>query len=262
MKSPRTASIIATVIVFFATSIKIQAAEILLYDATAATLPGDQSWLFYGALGNVTQTLLGGSGTRLATDLPAQAGWSNTVPISNALKNPAFPALNAAEGYAIDWSMRMISENHTSENRAGTSIILLGSNNFGIELGFWTDQIWAQKSDPIFTRGETVTYDTATAYVNYRLLISGTGYELFANQARILSGLTRSYAASGSVPYTLSNFFFLGDNTTSAGATVEIGSVRLITAVPETGMTSLIITLAAGALALKRRLSKSPGAIA
>lgn len=238
----------------------LSAAELLLYDATVGTLPGSQPWLFYGEVGTVTQTLLGTSGTRLTTDLAAQAGWSNTVPILNSFKNPAFPLLDATEGFAIDWSMRMLAENHSSTNRAGTSIILLGSNNHGIELGFWTDQIWAQTSDPLFTKGESVSFDTSAVAVDYRLLILGTNYYLYADEAEILTGQTRSYASFGSTPYTLSNYFFLGDNTTSAGATVEIGSIRLVTAVPETGMTRVIISIMVASIAAWKRKawSRSP----
>jgi hypothetical protein len=231
-------------------------AEFLLYDASSGTLPGTQPWLFYAALGSATQTSLGTSGTRLTTDQAAQAGWSNTIPILNSFKNPAFPALISSDGFAIDWSMQMLSESHSSQNRAGTSIILLGSDNRGIELGFWTDQIWAQTSDPLFTKGESTNFDTTSNSVDYRLLIFGDTYSLYADNVSILTGQTRSYAAFGSAPYTLSNYYFLGDNTTSAGASVDIGSIRLITSVPETGWTGLIVAIVAiFAIVAKRRLA-------
>lgn len=249
----RPAILLAMTIGLLASNRSMNAVEITLYDASAGTLPGTQPWLFYAELGTVTQTLLGTTGTRLASDLGSQAGYSNTVPILNTYKNPGFPSLDASQGFAIDWSMRLISETHSSPNRAGTSMILLGSDNMGIELGFWTDQVWAQTSNPLFTKGESVNFDTTSASVDYRLQVNGGNYVLYANQSQILTGQTRSYAAFGSAPYTLSNYFFLGDNTTSAGATVDIGSVRLITPIPETSLTSLIVALAAGAVALRRR---------
>lgn len=233
------------------------AMDYVLYDASLGTLPGTQPWLFYGAAGTATQSLLGTSGTRLTTDLAAQAGWSNTIPILNTFKNANFPTLSSADGFAIDWSMQMIAESHSSVNRAGTSMILLGSDNKGIEIGFWTDQIWAQTADPLFTKGESTNFVTTASSVNYRLLIKDSSYYLFANDAKILSGQTRSYAAFGSAPYTLSNYFFIGDNTTSASATVDIGSIRLITSVPETGITSLIIAAAASVIVLARQRRKS-----
>ncbi len=233
------------------------ATEFVLYDAALGTLPGNQSWLFYAAAGSATQTSLGTSGTRLATDLAAQAGWSNTIPILNSFKNPAFPSLSSTDGFAIDWSMQMITESHTSDNRAGTSMILLGSDNKGIEIGFWSNEIWAQKSDPLFTKGESTNFVTTAASVDYRLLIKDSSYYLFANDTQILTGQTRSYAAFGSAPYTLSNYFFVGDNTTSAAATVDFGSIRLITSVPETGITGLIIATAAAAVVYGRTRRKS-----
>lgn len=234
----------------------LNAMDYVLYDASQGTLPGTQPWLFYGAAGTANQSLPGTSGTRLTTDLTAQAGWSNTIPILNTFKNAAFPTLSSSDGFAIDWSMQMIAESHTSENRAGTSMILLGSDNKGIEIGFWTNQIWAQTADPLFTKGESTNFVTTASTVNYRLLITDSSYYLFANDAEILSGLTRSYAAFGSAPYTLSNYFFIGDNTTSASATVDIGSIRLITSVPETGITSLIIAAAASMIVMARHRSR------
>ncbi|MBI1322964.1 hypothetical protein GC170_07235 [bacterium] len=238
---------------------RVCALDYVLYDASLGTLPGTQPWLFYGAAGTATQTLDGTSGTRLTTDLAAQAGWSNTIPVLNTFKNAAFPTLSSSDGFAIDWSMQMIAESHSSGNRAGTSMILLGSDNKGIEIGFWTDQIWAQTSDPLFTKGESTNFVTTASAVNYRLLIKDSSYYLFANDAEILSGQTRSYAAFGSAPYTLSNYFFVGDNTTSASATVDIGTIRLVTSVPETGITSLIIAAAASMIVMARRRSRTAG---
>lgn len=240
----------------FGTGGRLNAMDYVLYDASLGTLPGSQPWLFYGAAGTATQSSLGTSGTRLTTDLAAQAGWSNTIPVLNTFKNPAFPTLSNVDGFAIDWSMQMIAESHSSVDRAGTSMILLGSDNKGIEIGFWTDQIWAQTSDPLFTKGESTNFVTTASSVNYRLLIKDSSYYLFANDAQILSGQTRSYAAFGSAPYTLSNYFFIGDNTTSASATVDIGSIRLVTSVPETRITSLIIVAAASMIILVRHRRK------
>ena len=177
----------------------------------------------------------------------------------NTFKNAAFPTLSSSGGFAIDWSMQMIAESHSSGNRAGTSMILLGSDNKGIEIGFWTDQIWAQTSDPLFTKGESTNFVTTASSVNYRLLIKDSRYYLFANDAEILSGQTRSYAAFGAAPYTLSNYFFVGDNTTSASATVDIGTIRLVTTVPETGVTSLLIAAAASIIVMARRRRHTAG---
>lgn len=235
------------------------AVDILLYDSSLNTLPESQSWLFYaqdtGAVGSVDKTLIG-SGTRLATDNAARAGWSNTIPLINMWKNPNFPQLMSSEGFALEWSMRVVAESRVSANRSGFSMILLGDDNSGIELGFWSDEIWAQNSDPLFTHGESVAKDTTSGMINYRLEIVENQYLLLADQAKILTGLTRNYTAFGSAPYTLKNYLFFGDNTTSAGATVEFGSIMLATQVPESGNLAMISGFVTLILWLKQKRNK------
>jgi len=224
--------------------------DISLYDATSGQLPESQPWLFYaqdtGSGGTVSKNLVAG-GTSLATNNAGRAGWSNTIPILNVFKNASFPVLNAGAGFALEWSMQVLSEGHASNDRAGTSVILLGSDNKGVELGFWADQVWAQTASPLFTHGESALFDTSSSAVQYRLEIQGPAYLLYANGSQVLSGLTRSYSAFGSAPYTLSNYLFIGDNTTSAGATTQFGSMRLVTPVPEA---STIVSAMIGMLVL------------
>jgi hypothetical protein len=240
------------------------AVDIPLYDASLGTLPENQPWLFYaqdaGGGGAISKALVAG-GTGLTTDNANRAGWSNTIPILNTFKNPAFPSLSPSQGFELSWSMQILAENHASQDRAGTSVILLGSDNHGIELGFWSGEIWAQTSSPLFTHGESVVFNTSSAMVNYRLLISGSNYLLYGNNSQILSGQTRSYAAFGSAPYTLNNYFFIGDNTTSAGASMQMQSIRIITPVPEPaqivmGALSVVII---GLIALKQKIKMQSG---
>lgn len=218
------------------------AVDIPLYDASLGTLPESQPWLFYaqdaGTGGSISKGLVSG-GTSLITDNANRAGWSNTIPILNTFKNAAFPTLNPAAGFELAWAMQVVSENHLSSDRAGTSVILLGSDNKGIELGFWGNEVWAQTASPLFTHGESATFDTSSASVNYRLVVTGANYLLYGNNSPLLSGPTRSYSAFGSAPYTLNNYFFIGDNTTSAGAGLQLQSVRITTPVPEPGQVIL-----------------------
>ena len=232
------------------------AVDIMLYDAATGQLPESQPWLFYaqdaGTGGTISKSIVSG-GTSLATNNAGRAGWSNTIPILNILKNASFPALNPGVGFALEWSMQVLSEGHASNDRAGTSVILLGSDNKGVELGFWADQVWAQSASPSFTHGESVLYDTSSSAVRYRLEVQGPAYLLYANGSQILSGATRSYAAFGSAPYTLSNYLFLGDNTTSAGATTQFGSMRLVTPVPEPS-TIILAALGIAVLGMSRKV--------
>jgi hypothetical protein len=80
-----------------------------------------------------------------------------------------------------------------------------------------------------FTQGEGVAFDTAASVQRYDLSVLGNSYALYANgnyQSAILSGLLRDYTPEGS-PYTISNFLFLGDNTTSARGKFKIDTITL-----------------------------------
>ena len=235
-----------------------QATDFLLYNASAGTLPESQSWLFYAqdaiGGGTVSKSLVA-SGTSLATNDSGRGGWSNTIPVLNVFKNNNFPSLDPSAGFSLDWSMQVISESHVSTDRAGTSVILLGADNKGIEIGFWTDQVWAQSASPLFKHAESANFDTRAAAVDYHLEIQGSNYLLYANSSLILNGETHTYAAFGSAPYTLSNYFFIGDNTTSAGATTQFGSIHLITPVPEASSLSLsLIGIMALVFACRRQV--------
>lgn len=233
-----------------------RAVDITLYNAAAGQLPESQPWLFYaqdaGTGGSISKNLVT-AGTSLATNNVGRAGWSNTIPILNIFKNSSFPTLNPAAGYALEWSMQVLTEGHSSNDRAGTSVILLGNDNKGVELGFWADQVWAQSANPLFSHGESALFDTSSSSVQYRLEVQGPAYLLYANGSQILSGPTRSYAAQGSAPYTLNNYLFLGDDTTSAGATTEFGSIRLVTPVPEPS-TMIFAILGVACLGLWRKV--------
>lgn len=235
------------------------AADILLYDQSLNSLPESQPWLFYAqnlnSTGTVNKTLNSG-GTQIATNSDAQAGWSNTIPLINVWKNAGFPQLDPSSGFALDWTMQVTAENHDSTDRAGFNVILLGNDKRGIELGFWTNEIWAQNASPMFTHGESSVFDTQSSLINYRLEIINQNYQLKAGATTILSGLTRDYSAFGSAPYTLSNYLFMGDDTTSAGATVQLGSIQITTPVPESESMIFLTSLITICLIAKSQLNK------
>ncbi len=181
-------------------------ALVLLYDGTG--LPANQAWLTYAGLGGVAQQSNTVDGVRLQTDLPVSAGYSNYT-IFSTLKNPSFPSLNPNVGFELAFSLAVTSENHTSNDRAGFSTILLGSDKKGIELGFWVNEIWAQASTPLFQHAEGVAIDT-TIRRDYRVRVLNNTYTLFAGANSILTGSVRDYTAFNGFPYTLSNFVFLG----------------------------------------------------
>ncbi len=218
-----------------------QADFIVLYNGTG--LPSSQSWLSYASNGLLnggtsTQTQVA-SGVRLQTDGPVSAGYGSYTPFAQ-LQNAAFPVLNRANGFELSFSLAIAAESHTSNDRAGFSVILLGSDSQGIEVGFWDSQVWAQNVG--FTRGESFNIATTTPR-DYRLRIESDTYRLFAGSDQLLTGAVRNYSAFGP-PYSLPNMLFLGDNTSSGMADVTLGAITLqsnLAAVPEPSSSMLLI---------------------
>lgn len=218
-----------------------------LYNETLGNFPGDQGWFLYftNSPPNATQTYLSGLGTQLVTVNTVSAGYFNENPFTGALINPAFPILNRTPGFRISWDLTVNSETHSSNDRAGFSIIALANDNKGIELGFWTNEIWAQNDSPLFTHGEGVSFST-TSRIHYDLNLIGSNYSLYANGNAILNGTLRDYTNFG-IPYTYTNFLFLGDDTSSANADITLGRVTLTAAVPEPATWITLACLCLGA---------------
>ncbi|WP_081602983.1 DUF4347 domain-containing protein [Fortiea contorta] len=238
-----------------------------LYNGSLGGAPNTQGWLQFSAtpaIGAVasggTQTINGGE-TKLVSTKEGGAGYSNyngglPIPL-----NPAFPVLDRNQGFTLSFDLKINSESHSSDDnndgiqdRAGFSVIVVTSDNTkAIELGFWEDQIWAQNDGPntpigssrtLFTHSatETVLYDTKKQLTRYDLTIQGDTYSLFAagGVAPILKGSLRNYTAfdhtkAGPLgtplsydPYERANFVFLGDNTTSAQADINLQRVELL----------------------------------
>jgi hypothetical protein len=234
-------------------SLHVCADVITLYDGTGR--PSQQSWLTYFALplGSATETILG-TGVRLETNAETRAGYSNYLPVlppaTPSLKNNSFPTLNRTDGFALQFQVAIDSESHLNDNRAGFSVILLGSDQRGIELGFWTDRIWAQETD--FVQSEGVALDT-TQLRTYELRVLGEQYDLREDGISRLTGAVRNYSGFG-VPYNLSNYLFLGDNTTSAGANARFGAIVLqpnLSSVPEP-TSAFLVAVVVGWMARRR----------
>lgn len=207
----------------------------LLYDPALGQLPNNYTpnpWS-YGQLtapetGFVASTVVTSpvsavvSGGLLNFDTTAasvRAGWSSTG-----------GTMDRTTGYTLSFDLRINSETHTGADRAGFSVIALSSDLQGIELGFWSTEVWAQNVG--FTHGEgTTAFNPAAGVISYDLTIQGSGYTLKAGDTQILTGSLRNYSGGG-FPYTTPNFVFLGDNTFSAAADSDLGAVAF-TVVPE-----------------------------
>jgi hypothetical protein len=192
----------------------------VLYEATLGTLPENQGWT-YGALGTVTKSLVDNSALLDTSGaLSTQAGWSR-ISVTN---------LNRTNGFSLLFTALLNAETHASTNRAGFSVIVLGADRRGIELGFWTNRVFAQADSPLFTHAEETDFSAMGGFVDYTLTILATNYVLQANGAAILSGPVRDYTSFAGFPnpYQTSNFIFFGDDTTSASASVNLRRVTLM----------------------------------
>lgn len=209
-----------------------------LYRADAPSLPSQQGWLSFASGWAGSQTL-NGSGTTLNTaiQMADRAGYSNHTPTAPTFVNTTFPQLDRTSGFSLDFRLRLLSESHTSTNRAGFSLTLLdqGPTPRGIELGFWSNSIFSQAggSTPFQTIAERVDGFNTSKATNYSLRILDQRYYLLADNSLLLTGSVQDYSQWTKDPllpynpYTTPNFLFLGDNTSSASASVELGSVTL-----------------------------------
>ena len=208
-------------------------ATTFLYDSSLGTLPSEQNFSFL-ALNPQPPFLTLASQTystpvtvlSTTSQLSEYAGY----PVSQTV----MPTLNRTAGFQLTFDLRVISENHGSNNdRAGFSLILLSEDLYGIEMAFWQDEIWVQEGNgALFTHAEGVSYDTTAALTTYKLtVISGT-YQLAANDVFLFNGSLRQYTDwippfALPDPYEQPNQLFLGDDTSSAGAEVWLGDVTI-----------------------------------
>ncbi|MEH2462372.1 FG-GAP-like repeat-containing protein [Nostoc sp.] len=245
---------------------------LVLYDGSTGQKPDSSGaaanapWFVYQAIAQpgTATTSATNSTTNLVTNNTAYAGYTNygisgTSLTTNPL-NPLFPTLDRNAGFVISFGLKVNSEtlattanknNDGKTDRAGFSVIALDQDKKGIELGFLTDQIFAQddgttQKDPslepdtsgnpfktLFTQAEGVTFDTKTL-VNYDLAILGDNYTLFADGVAKLAGKVRDYTAAAipaPIPdvYEKPNFLFFGDDTPSAGTNSNLAFVKVIT---------------------------------
>ncbi|WP_414543033.1 DUF4347 domain-containing protein [Nostoc sp. CCY0012] len=217
-----------------------------LYNAGFGTAPSSQGWLSYNNLPGASQNS-SVSGTILDTTANSNiyAGYSN-YNLLGQMVNTDFPALDREGGYSISFDLQLLQESRTNPNRAGFSIIAISSDGTrGIELGFQqidssTGNIFAQgdgitpnpggQTNGMFLAAENVSFNTNLS-ADYRLFVQGDTYQLFANDVEILTGPLRDYTSwepdqpGIPDPYGIANFIFLGDDTTSAQASFNLGQV-------------------------------------
>jgi len=204
---------------------------ITLYDGSLNTTPDNQGWLYitdplpppFGPGSCATQSA-GGDVTHLDTNCSTgdSAGYFSKVPLQSS--HPLMPELDRAAGFTISFEVQIVSEFHNNDDRAGFSVIVITHDLKGIELGFWTDEIWAQGDIPLFTHAEGGFFDTTSGMIDYRLAILGDDYYLSAGDVTIVNGQLRDYTSFGN-PYDIGDFVFFGDDTSSASASINLASI-------------------------------------
>ena len=201
----------------------IQLAAQPLFDGALGTLPSQQGWLFFAARGLAEESHTGSAAHLVTTvDNGESAGYALVAPV----------ALARDPGFNVAFRIRLTAETHARLDRAGFSVIVLAEDRLGIELGFWTNLVFAQSSEPLFTHAEEASFDFTAGFVDLVLRVAGTHYTLFVDRTPLLSGTVHDYSAFTGFPdvYETPNLLFLGDNTTSAAANVEIAAAALVPA--------------------------------
>ncbi len=228
-----------------------------LYDGALNTAPETQGYLTYGPSAAPAFYTLGTNNVTFDTTPTAanKQGWSNYKANLSGPLNAAFPTtLDSAVGFDVLLSMKMLSESHSSTDRAGISLIALDKNHKGVEIAFWADQVWAQQdgatlfthsTDPLSTENSTgfnPSNDPTSASHEwaYDLHLGPGGYTLSADGAPLLQGPIKDYSAFAGTPnvYALPNFIFLGDDTTSAAGSAEFSALAV--SVPEPASLSVL----------------------
>lgn len=226
------------------------ASTTVVYDGALNTLPQSQGWVvflppFGSGGGSETQVSASPGYVRLdSIGANANRGgyfshfsfFSSVPPVA---VNNGWPVLDATSGYSIRFDLRVGAETHQTSHRAGVSLISISAGGTGIELGLWEDRVWAQAGGTpplLFTQSEGRATPTTGVFRRYDLSVQGGSYTLYAEGVRVLSGALRDYSAWDSAgsglpfnPYTTRNFFFIGDNTSSASALVDISRIEVRT---------------------------------
>jgi hypothetical protein len=234
---------------FVLVTVSSRAFALDLYNGSLGTTPDAQGWLKFNTDGATTPATSGGTTSfNTSANQSERGGFSNYNVIFPV--NPGFPTLNRATGYTVSLDMKVLAESHAVNNRSGVGLIVLSSDLMGVELEFWQNEVWVQSGSD-FQHGEGATFDTTAARTTYDVAVHGSTYDVFVNGTAtpLLSGNLRNYSAFG-LPYTLPNFMFLGDDTTSASGSFEFS--RLTVVVPEPNVATFLFS--AGAIvALRRR---------
>lgn len=244
MKILWTSAIASTV--FLTGTINEKAGAISLYNGSG--LPASQGSLAPGALQSsgsptsVSETsVAGGVQLNTAASSAEYSGYSNYSPLSSNYYNTTTfnsSTLDQTTGYTINFTVNLdtVTNYTTTPNpRAAFSIIAISGDKKGIEIGFRTDEIFAQSNN--FTSQAQTGLFTTTSPTAYKLTVFADNYSLSSNGTPIIYGALQNYVFNPTLsspplpfnPYTTSSFLFFGDDTGQESGTFTLGSVNLDT---------------------------------
>jgi Domain of unknown function (DUF4347)/Lamin Tail Domain/RTX calcium-binding nonapeptide repeat (4 copies) len=230
--------------------IGVSGASFQLYNGISTTTPDTQGFIYQALPYLPTNTTK--IGNQLTTSISDYVGY--------AAKAELMPILDRNVGYSIKFGTEIVSENHSGigadkngdgkADRAGFSVTVIGNDKKGIELAFWTNEIWAQNdgaaeptstdlTQTLFTHGEgtTISGFTTQTSKNYEIKVIGNTYSLFREDyaTAILTGNLREYTSFAtpaylpSNPYQTPNFLFFGDGTPTSSADFKLGVISVNT---------------------------------
>jgi hypothetical protein len=259
-----------------------RAGAVVLYNGTGTPNGGSNPYLtfFSPTIGVPSANPSGGVTLNTSSSELSQAGYANYTPLG-ALVNSSFPVLDNNTGYTLSFQVKINAQTNNGTNganRAGFSVIVLGSDKKGIEIGFrnpntqgggTTPDVFSQAfslANPFTVGEQNASLSGILNQLNtYDLTVLNNTYTLKNGSTTLITGALRDYTAAAvantpTAVYALSNFLFLGDDTTSAGASVDIQSITLTTnnatAIPEpSNLLGIGLTIGIGTM-LKGRLSK------
>ena len=179
----------------------------VLYTSTLGTTPDAQGWTFSPALfndpGMGNQSFVNGA-TLLQTTGKSDGTATGNNGIHAGYSRLSPTSLDNALGYTIRFDVGLPAESHEAgSSRAGLSVIVLGSDHRGVELGFYPDQIFSQSTG--FSQAEVGTFNTTPSTSYFLQMSNATGYKLFAgvnpvgnlSAVPLMTGVLRDYSQSG-----------------------------------------------------------------
>jgi hypothetical protein len=216
----------------------VSAQSRVIYDGSSAQTPSQQGWSYQVGSNQPPYIVTAPLPVQTATNSGTILNSGNNNNVAGYFLKSSIP-LDRQKGYTLRFRVKVNSESHLSQNRAGFSVLVVSqplpgeTQPYALELGFWQNNIWAYNLG--FTRGENVNFNT-TAMQTYDLSVKGTTYRLFlaGSTTPILQGQLRQYTGFQPPlglpnPYTNPNMIFFGDDTSSATSQFTLGAVVLNT---------------------------------